>query len=259
MRENRIEELSSGPESGRRRILVVGSGAGFSGEVMDYSVHLAGRLNYEIVALNVIPTAWDAKVSEQRADAAADALRKKASRNAVPFEHVVKFGSLGECVEELNQTIKRIELVITDSGVNGEEIGKEVTVPLFCVDSKTFNPQGGRDMADHQNPTNKKALAVKVAGLGALSAAIYATVFMNADTVMHYCTKGGLYASLPILTVFAVSFVHGAFASNLWSLLGIEAMKKESLRQTEQKVAEKRKVARKKPRAYAYVNPFHKI
>ncbi len=64
---------------------------------------------------------------------------------------------------------------------------------------------------------------LKTIGLGIASSAIYAAVFGNLNFVMKYFTKGGVFASLPIITVFAVSFVYGTFASNLWSLLGIEA------------------------------------
>jgi hypothetical protein len=35
-----------------------------------------------------------------------------------------------------------------------------------------------------------------------------------------------VYAVLPIGTVFVFSFAHGAFAHNLWSVLGIEAIQK---------------------------------
>jgi hypothetical protein len=38
-------------------------------------------------------------------------------------------------------------------------------------------------------------------------------------------TKGGWYAAYPILAAFFFSFIHGAFASNLLSVLGIEAKK----------------------------------
>jgi hypothetical protein len=62
-------------------------------------------------------------------------------------------------------------------------------------------------------------------GLGITSAIMYATVFLNVGPVMKYFSAGGAYAALPILTVFAVSFVYGTFASNLWTLLGIEASK----------------------------------
>jgi hypothetical protein len=61
--------------------------------------------------------------------------------------------------------------------------------------------------------------------------------------------KGGIYAALPIVTVFAVSFVHGAFASNLWSLLGVEATKK-----TQPRVAPKRPAPRKRPRPQLHLD-----
>jgi hypothetical protein len=41
--------------------------------------------------------------------------------------------------------------------------------------------------------------------------------------------------------------------------LGIEAMRKDRVRESERKVIEKRKTLRKRPRMYAYVNPFHRI
>jgi hypothetical protein len=75
------------------------------------------------------------------------------------------------------------------------------------------------------------------------SAALYAAVFLNSDTVMQYFTKGGLYSALPIATVFVFSFMHGSFASSFWSMLGIEATKKAQPR-----VAAKRPVQRKRPR-----------
>jgi hypothetical protein len=55
------------------------------------------------------------------------------------------------------------------------------------------------------------------------------------------------------------SFAHGAFASNLWSLMGIKPMKKETLQPSVGKTFSQTKKVQKRPRAYAYVNPFHKI
>ncbi len=65
---------------------------------------------------------------------------------------------------------------------------------------------------------------------------------------------GGLVA-----TVFLFSFAHGAFASNLWSLMGIKPMKKETLQPSVGKTVTQTKKIQKRPRAYAYINPFHKI
>jgi hypothetical protein len=71
----------------------------------------------------------------------------------------------------------------------------------------------------------KKALKSTIV-FGAITAVMYLAVFLNEGTVMTYFTKGGIYAALPVLTVFAVSFAHGAFTGSFWSALGIEASKK---------------------------------
>ena len=92
-------------------------------------------------------------------------------------------------------------------------------------------------------------LTGKTIGLGLGVAALYAAVFLNSGTVMKYFTRGGIYAALPIVTVFAFSFVHGAFASNLWSMLGIEATKK-----VQPRVAPTRPAPRKRPRPRLRLN-----
>jgi len=74
--------------------------------------------------------------------------------------------------------------------------------------------------------TKKKPIG-KTAIFGAVTAILYAAVFAKADMVLQLFTRGGLYAALPIASVFVFSFAHGAFASNLWSVLGIEAVMKQ--------------------------------
>ena len=74
--------------------------------------------------------------------------------------------------------------------------------------------------------TKKKPVA-KTIIFGAISAALYAAVFTHSDAVLHFFTRGGIYAAFPIGAVFVFSFAHGAFASNLWSVLGIEAITKQ--------------------------------
>lgn len=73
-----------------------------------------------------------------------------------------------------------------------------------------------------QEMTKKQAL-VKMIGFGAASAAVYGAVFHFASPITEIFSRGGMYAAMPIATVFLVSYVHGGFASNLWSALGINA------------------------------------
>jgi hypothetical protein len=73
----------------------------------------------------------------------------------------------------------------------------------------------------------KGKLLMKTALYGAVTAILYAAVFTHSDFVMQLFTRGGAYAALPIATVFIFSFAHGAFAGNLWSVLGIDAVTKQ--------------------------------
>ena len=93
----------------------------------------------------------------------------------------------------------------------------------------------------------KRAKAVKSAAIfGLLTAAFYAAIFLNEGTVMKYFTKGGMYALLPVGAAFLVSFIHGAFAGNFWTALGIEASKKVT--RVELPVTQPAKRVRPRPR-----------
>jgi len=60
---------------------------------------------------------------------------------------------------------------------------------------------------------------------GAISLAGYVALIANQRYVNEIFTMGGWHAVYPVVTALIFSFVHGAFASNLLSVLGIEAKK----------------------------------
>jgi hypothetical protein len=240
-----------------RKILLVGKGENLDLAAVDYAVNLAERLGYDLVALNVDPTLkqrgrffppYQQHLREkftQKVRAAGEVLEKRVAPKGVNFEQVVKFGDLGQAVAEINRQIKRIEFVITQDGVKEKEVNGEINIPVFSISGY----QGERVMA--KEPENRGiGLVGKTVGFGLGTAVLYAAVFMNTDTVMHYFTKGAWYAALPIATVFVFSFVHGAFSSYLWEALGIQAPKKVQPRPT----AAKRPVARKRPRPEVRIN-----
>jgi hypothetical protein len=237
--------------------------------VMDYTVHLAERLRYDILAMHVGNLAQTSNlaprltlVQEQysrRAKDAAEVLKRKANQRGIQCEHVVRFGDLANTVGKLHQEFKRIEFVITDSEANKEQIYDEVTIPVFSVTPTYWWSEKGEKIMSKEPTSKKKQALGKAIGFGIASAGMYAAVFAYSDTIMKYFTRGSWYAALPIVTVFAFSYVHGAFAGHLWSALGIEAKKKDTLHVTEEKVVQPRKQLRKKPRAHAYVNPWHRI
>jgi hypothetical protein len=257
------------PTAERPKILVALEQPHFPDCILDYTVHLAERLHYDILALHVGAVEDESTTSRQRTrlhdeyrkrtTESADTLKRKASARGIHCEHLVRFGDLATAVGELHYAIKRIEFVITDSEDNKEDIFAEVTIPVFSVTpTYWWSEQGGKTMAKELAAKKSKPVGKTILfGLGTV--AMYAAVFTNTDTIMKFFTRGGWYAALPIATVFVFSFVHGAFASNLWSTLGIEAKKKDTLQKTEEKVVQPKKQLRKKPRAYAYVNPWHRI
>ena len=73
--------------------------------------------------------------------------------------------------------------------------------------------------------TAKKKPYIQALALGALSLASYYFLFTHVNQVMEYFVKGGIYAALPIATALYFSIVHGSFASNVLSILGLQAAK----------------------------------
>lgn len=74
-------------------------------------------------------------------------------------------------------------------------------------------------------PVRKKKPVAAMVIFGALSLSLYAVLLTNQELVMETYTKGGAYTAWPICTALVFSFIHGAFASNFLSVLGIEAKK----------------------------------
>ncbi|MBF0527459.1 MAG: hypothetical protein HQK56_20445 [Deltaproteobacteria bacterium] len=254
-------------EKDRRKILVIGQEDRFSHGLMDYAITLADRLGYDLLALSV-GILGDERYSQsyQRyqnerfslgAIESAAVFKQRARQKKIACEHEVKFGDAGRIVENIHHQIKRIEFVVTESKVIEETIASYANIPVFCINSNGQN-RGGNIMANVETKS-KKMLFAQTVGYGLLTVGLYAAVFSNAGVVMKLFTQGGWSAALPIATVFVFSFAHGAFASNLWSLLGISARKAEQPRVAERKVVQPRVSARKRPRVYAHINNYHNI
>lgn len=75
--------------------------------------------------------------------------------------------------------------------------------------------------------SKKKKPYLKAIVFGIISIASYIFLFKNVGFVMENFTHGGIYAALPVVTALYFSFLHGAFASNVLDVLGIEAKRKK--------------------------------
>jgi hypothetical protein len=81
-------------------------------------------------------------------------------------------------------------------------------------------------MANSQGSRKKKPYGTAII-FGIRSLALYVVLLTQQEVVNEYFTKGGVYAFLPIAAAFIVSFVHGNFTGNFWTVLGVEASKKK--------------------------------
>ena len=71
----------------------------------------------------------------------------------------------------------------------------------------------------------KKKPILRTLFFGAVSISAYIILFKNEGLVTSVFTMGGWHAVFPVGAAFLFSFIHGAFASNLLSVLGLEAKK----------------------------------
>lgn len=71
----------------------------------------------------------------------------------------------------------------------------------------------------------KKKPILQTLVFGAISISAYVVLFKNEALVTETFTMGGWYAAYPVGAAVFFSFIHGAFASNLLSVLGLEAKK----------------------------------
>jgi len=75
------------------------------------------------------------------------------------------------------------------------------------------------------SPAVKKKPYKGMVVFGALSLSGYIALITNQQWVNETYTMGHWHAAYPVVTALIFSFIHGAFASNLLSVLGIEAKK----------------------------------
>jgi len=78
-----------------------------------------------------------------------------------------------------------------------------------------------------QNKPRKKPIGLAIL-FGIVSIVLYAVLLARQDMLNVHFVKGGMSAFLPIATAFVFSYVHGNFTDHFWTILGIEASKKNT-------------------------------
>jgi len=96
----------------------------------------------------------------------------------------------------------------------------------------TFAETGEHETASQSSKSSGGKLPVeappkkpfgKMIFFGAISLTGYVILLTNQQAITDLYTMGGWHTAFPVGTALVFSFIHGAFASNLLSVLGIEA------------------------------------
>lgn len=257
-------------------ILVIGKGERFAGGTLDYALGVAERLGADLLAVSINTFSEDDDAGLGRAlrfaTSSAESttgMRTKAQSKGLAFRHLCRKGKVSQVISDLLHEQKHISFILAEEDIPIDAIAPQLPVPMFAIRgtgvqggeaTKDTMVQGTRTLGtitrNHDNKgvyamatdTTKQQARPKALLFGVLTASLYAAVFLNSTLVMKYFTKGGLYNILPVLTVFAVSYVHGSFASNVWTALGINASRKTP---SATKEAPARQTQRPRPRMNA--------
>ena len=151
--EGRHEEATQFLEENRKdfqiqpKLLVIGHGNTFSSTVIEYSIDMAKRLGYEIVALNTasigdglpVKSLERKKLRQEFLDACEkniQGFKNRVKKEGLNFSHKVKFLDKEDALEEIKNEIQGIEFVISDTErdfVVAQDENREKQRPAVCV------------------------------------------------------------------------------------------------------------------------------
>ena len=120
-----VQEKASSENSGK--LVVIGRESTFSKEIIDYSIEMAERMSYEIVALNAAPLSSETfkLFSSSRNQICIDfqslseenvkEFKALSEKKEIPFTHLVKFNESGDVLTELRDEIGEFEFVVSEN------------------------------------------------------------------------------------------------------------------------------------------------
>ena len=139
--EQKVEAKKAG------KLLVVSTEGTFSREVVNYTLEMAERMSYEVVALNTAPLAcglFNQLSSSQKkvcqefqdiSDKSIKSFQEEATRKGIHLEHFVKFSGVDAALEEIKKEVGEIDFVVSDNEAEEvaarKETGKRVRPEIF--------------------------------------------------------------------------------------------------------------------------------
>ncbi len=141
--ENMRRESPAGGAGFSNKLLVVGHETGFSDFMMSYSLQMATRMNYSIVALNLLlvvqrkwPFSDSAAAQEElkkRGAEGAETFARKAAEAGIGFAHLFRVGDLDEVVRGVHKERGDIDLVLVEPEYLNIDKEDPFTIPVFSL------------------------------------------------------------------------------------------------------------------------------
>lgn len=135
-------ELLKKEETERKKLLVVGNEEGFSETLIYYALGMADRMQYDIVALNVVPIGrrlfafLNEKTRQElqnRAVEGAEYFKMKTDEKKIQFIHVVRFGEPEKVLKDSHKEFKRISFILAEPENICDETSSKTSIPVFCL------------------------------------------------------------------------------------------------------------------------------
>ncbi len=236
-------------------ILAVSRRPGFDQGFMRAVLGVAERTRGEILVLSVdtMPRAHDEDpdgpaaprpLFSREAVSGAAAFARLAAERGLAFRHELACGRVDQAVLGLCRRDLAVDFILLDADIAPARIRAVSTVPVFSLtspnpgntegappDAAAFSIWNGPENVDPQGDSHMSERTRRPVGktiaFGLAAAGLYALVFAFSEQIAEICGRGGLYAVVPVATVFLFSYVHGTFTGNFWSMLGIEASRKQ--------------------------------
>jgi len=108
------------------RLVVVGNESAFPDSIMDYALEMAGRMDYQIIALNTAPLSCDTfRIFKNAGNQLCDEFQEMSCKNAaafeqkakeknIPFIHVVKFEETDDALEAVQKEFGEISFIVSE-------------------------------------------------------------------------------------------------------------------------------------------------
>lgn len=137
--------LMGGKIEGHNTILVIGNEDNFTKNLMNYAVNMAKRLDFELIALNVIETPLI--MNTEKREKAVNTFRENcilnvtkfqdaARKSGVPFTHLIEVGNEDETIKRLQEIYPGMRYALTEPDDSVKTMAEDhVAIPVFHLGS----------------------------------------------------------------------------------------------------------------------------